>query len=108
MNIPKFLSGNIIKSPSGSLWIVTDINEKYMSAVSFDSTNCSLGCSKESKRQPRQCECVDYAGESDSECEICNGTGENFLIYPGYDDFEFVASTVKDFIVNRALSIFKV
>lgn len=108
MNTPKFLKGNIVKSPTGSLWIVSDISEKYMSAISFNSTNCSLGCSKETKRQSKSCGCTYETGEADPECNNCNGTGEDFLVYPGYDEFEFVASTVKDFIVNRALSIFNI
>jgi len=106
-NFPKFMIGNIVKSPYGSLWIVTEIDDKYMRAVSFEYTNSSLGCSKETtKRGKHQCGCVDNYGEADPQCTNCEGSGEAVTVFAGYEEYEFVASTVKEFITSRMMRIF--
>jgi hypothetical protein len=107
-NFPKFMVGNIVKSPEGTLWIVTDIDEKYMSGVSFDYTNTTLGCSKETKKRGKHhCDCIEY-DEANPDCADCKGTGEVDSIFHGYDEYEFVASTVKDFIQSKLLKIFNI
>jgi hypothetical protein len=106
-NFPKFTTGNIVKSPQGDLWIVASIDEKRMSAISFNYTNTTLGCTKETTtRGSHECECLEMKETPDPNCPECKGIGEVKNVFHGYEEYTFVASTVKDFIESRMLRIF--
>lgn len=100
-----FRDGNVIKAPGGDLWIVTDVNDELMSAVSFDSENCSATQKLDDHEREDTCHCEvydekdEYAG-NDPDCDDCHGTGRIKKKIKGWRHSKILAPTVKDFILK--------
>jgi hypothetical protein len=98
-----FRDGNVIKAPGGDLWIVIDVNDDVISAVSFDCENCSATQKLDDHERNETCHCGDcpeYQGEPQEDCEDCHGTGRYTKKIKGWRHSKIVASTVKEFIMK--------
>jgi len=91
----KFVTGNVIRTRSGSLQIVSDTRTDYINTIFFDSSNSSAGHRKEDYQMDNCC----YCGP-DPDCPDCKGTGEYKTTIYGYIHFTLVAHTVKDYILT--------
>lgn len=99
-----FRTGNVIKSPYGTICIVTNCTDDYVSWVSFSSENSSGGGSLEDTTRNETCYCnenYDYGNNYDPECSDCKGSGGYEVKVLGYKRSELLASCVKDYILKR-------
>ena len=100
-------TGNVIRAPGGDLWIVTDVNDHgerpTVSAVSFDSENCSAVQRLDDHEQKETCECgdhPDFMGEPQEGCVDCHGTGRFVKKIVGWKHSKVLAPNVKEFILK--------
>lgn len=97
----KFRTGNVIKNKHGHIQIVVESpKENYLNTISFDSSNSSSGYAYEDREYSARCYC-----NNDTNCE-CKGTGETIKIIYGYKHAEFLADSVKDYILSCLLKNF--
>lgn len=93
-----FITGNVIRSPYGSIEIVIKAEEDYIACIPIDSSNVTIGHTREDKHYNKRC----YCG-GDTECE-CKGTGEYIQTILGFDKAEYLASNIKEYIVKNVLN----
>ena len=103
----KLYVGNVIEVPSGGKWIVTDVNDygnrPTVSAVSFDSENCSAVQRLDDHIRVDTCHCGDYPefeGQPQEDCERCHGRGSYNVNIKGWERSKVLGATVKDFILK--------
>ena len=90
--------GNVIQSPCGGIWIVTDVHDDVVCAVSFDSENCSAGQRLDDHERMETCgDCYDYPNE---ECETCHGQRDYKKPIVGWKHAKVLAPTVRDYIMQ--------
>ena len=103
--------GNVIKCPSGNLWIVSDVHDTTVEAISFDSENCSAVQRLDDHTRQQTCSCGDNEydqGEPQTDCEDCHGSGRYLKRIKGWKHSRVLALTVQEFIRKRALKAFEV
>lgn len=94
-------TGNVIESPDGGKWIVSDVDQRLVHAVAFDAENCSATQRLEDHEQERRCRC----GENDEgipqeDCEHCHGRGSYVVKVKGWKHSKVLAANVKEFILK--------
>ena len=103
--------GNVIESPGGGKWIITEIDDEQVSAVSFDYENTSAVQSLEDTVHDKTCHCGDSPeldGEPQADCERCHGSGSYAVPVRGWKHAKVLAPTVKAFIVRGMRRVFKI
>ena len=95
--------GNVIRVPGGDLWIVTEVHDKTIEAVSFDMENVSAIQRLDDSIHKERCGCG-----YDSDCEDCHGIGHFDKKVIGWKRSKVIAPCVKDFIMCRAAKIFDI
>jgi hypothetical protein len=88
-------TGNVIRSPGGDLWIVTEITDKLVQAVSFDHENVSAVQKLDDSTLTKWC--FNCEGQLD-DCETCNGAGQVTSPVRGWKHSKVLANSVRDFI----------
>ena len=107
--------GNVIRDPTGSLWVVTAVNDHagIVQAVSFDAENCSATQRLSNYEREQTCGCGDWPelrGIPQEDCADCHGTGRYTVQVTGWEHSEVLAPTVQEFIlrgVKRSFGIMK-
>ena len=111
----KFHIGNVIESPEGSKWIVSEVRDHgerpVLEAISFDSENCSAVQLLEDHDDNRHCACETYGpGDeyegNDPECTDCHGTGTYVVHVKGWKRSKVLAYCVQDYIISKAKKAF--
>jgi hypothetical protein len=95
--------GNVIRPPdSRDLWIVTSVSDRLVSAVSFDSENCTATQRLEDSTQHRDCECMNLmdGGGPDTACERCHGSGAVTVIVKGWKHAKVIAPSAQAFLLD--------
>ncbi len=101
-----FQIGNVIRAPEGEggdLWIVTEVTDRTIEAVSFDSPNCAGAWRLDDHDREVTCSCGDdeyHQGAPDEECRYCHGVGHYTVHVKGWSRAKILATTVKAFILN--------
>jgi hypothetical protein len=96
--------GNVIQSPDGGRWIVTEVHDHTIEAVAFDAENASAVQYRQDRDQDKTCEgCLDHP---DTDCSRCGGTGYYTERVRGWDRSKVLAPHVKAFILNRVKKVF--
>lgn len=96
-------TGNVIRSPAGGLWIITDVNDVHVSAVAFDAENVSAVRSLADCEEERECPfCV---GTPNSGCETCHGTSSYMAVVKGWKCAKVEATCVKKFIMKQLSTV---
>lgn len=112
----KFRSGNIIKSPYGSIVIFLkyrkSIDRDVFDWISFDHSNSSGTSPVKTESMVVDCNCH-YDNWVDDEstaprvdCDVCKGTGDRISISYGEDKYMLLADSAKDYLsklLNGAL-----
>ena len=104
-------TGNVIRCPSGSLWIVTDVHEMTVKAIAFDAESVSAVQHLDDYTREDICGCGDhleFVGEPRSDCERCQGAGRYTRLIKGWGESEVLARSVKEFIMKRAAKVFDI
>ena len=106
----EFLKGNVIKSPYGRIEIVIEVKDDYISTIPIDSTNTTMGYTRHNEKRKTRCECIyELIDQSLMDaCDKCNGTGEVEYEVLGFENATFIASTVKEYIINSLLKNFDI
>jgi hypothetical protein len=110
-HLPRFYSGNVIEAPErGGKWIVircddADKSDGVVTALSFDSENCSAVQRLNDHDRNDTCHCESYTGDgeydgNDPDCERCHGTGSYVVHVKGWKHSKLLAPTVQDFILR--------
>ncbi len=89
--------GNVVRAPSGSLWIISAIDDKVVRAVSFDSENCTATQQLEDHEDSR------HRYEEYCEEETCQDgcIGHKCMVpVAGWKHSKVEASSVRQFILN--------
>jgi transposase len=89
--------GNVIESPDGSKWIVTEINDRVVSAVAFDASNSSATARLDDYERVESCRCEGM----DNGCPCCGGTNSVTVQVKGWKRSKVLADCVQDFILAR-------
>lgn len=99
--------GNVIESPGGGKWIVTEIDDEMVHAVSFEHENTSAVQPLEDTEYEEPCR---VCGESASSlgCERCGETGVVTKPKTGWKHAKVLAPTVKAFIERGMRRMFKI
>ena len=96
-----FRIGNVVKLDSGSIVIITRVDDEITFWVSFSSSNCSKEIKNKTYMRSETCFCCEHnGGEYDSDCEDCKGTGGYKEEAKGMDSAEYLADNVKEYILN--------
>lgn len=96
----QFRIGNVIRAPGDSgLWIVYDVNDQTIRAVSFTHENVSATQRLEDSTRRQRCSAC-YDQRSSVGCETCNGTGEVEIAIKGWNRAKVVATSAQAFIMN--------
>ncbi len=107
-------TGNVIRDPSGGMWIVVEVHDygdpSCVEAVSFDSENCSAMQRLDDHEKEITCHCGDFPeldGQPQADCEDCHGTGSYVVKVKGWKRSKILAPTVKDFLLRGIKRQFK-
>jgi hypothetical protein len=96
--------GNVIRCPSGLLWVVVGISDKQVHAVSFDSENVSATARLKDRTYDADCpHCYD---ERMDDCEHCQGKGRITVVERGWENAEVLAPNVREFIMRAVRRTF--
>ena len=100
-------TGNVIRDPGGSLWIVSDVHDNpanpVVEAIAFDAENVSACQRLDDHDRTETCQCVRvvaFMGEPQEDCEDCHGTGRFVRHIKGWKHSEVLASNVQEFIMK--------
>lgn len=103
-------TGNVIRDPEGSLWIVSEVHDgsdkPTVEAIAFDAENVSAVQRLDDHDRNESCSCErhtsdgDYAG-NDPDCEFCHGYGRYIKHIKGWKHSKVLARNVQEFIINR-------
>lgn len=97
----KFKSGNVIKTPSGGIEIVTRVDSKLVHTIPLDFEAATVSHSAEDYVENCQCFCDEgNGGQYDPDCEDCKGTGSYKRERFGYNRSKLLARTVKEYILK--------
>lgn len=95
--------GNVIKDPNGGMWIVSEIDDRIVQAVSFDAENVSAVQQLEDHDRNETCSCGDNPermGEPEPDCEDCHGEGRYVEHVKGWKRSKVLASNVQEFMMT--------
>jgi hypothetical protein len=91
-----FLTGNVIKTAYGHIEIVFKVrDDNYIETIPIEYTNTTIGHYREDKTYKRNCDC----GGFNEDCLTCAGSGTDEYEILGFERAEFIAATVKDYII---------
>lgn len=93
--------GNVIEDPTGNKWVVTEVRETNVSAVSFDSENVSATYRLEDFIDRRWCQTCEG---TDQYCEFCKN-GWIDVPVKGWKHCKVLAPTVLSFMVSGLKSV---
>lgn len=101
-------TGNIVKLNDRYIVIITDVDDDYVSWVSFDMSNVSGGTKMKTYMRSTSCFCCENnEGEYDEDCEDCKGTGSYKEEVPGMDKARVLASNAKEYILKNLTKNFE-
>lgn len=101
-----FSSGNVVSKPSffnkkeRDVYVVIDGDEKFVTLLPFDSSNCTHHIAKEQRKIQVGCDCVEV------DCKQCKGTGRYTQVQPCWADLTVEADNIKQYIVKSMLKGF--
>lgn len=112
--LPKYRTGNVLKTKHGYIIIITDIktgtqhpNDDYYTWVSFSSSNSSGGTYFTTTQTIELCTDLHCGCACDDEdCEVCGGTGEYIRTNYGLDQAILLGDCVKGYILDKLTSNF--
>jgi hypothetical protein len=107
--LPKFRPGNVIKSPTGHVEIVTRTDGQGVHTIWWDAENVSGYGSWEDTSHTATCPArltrMDWMTDDDPscdwDCDHCHGTQEVVVLTRGYNKARLLAANVKDLLIIR-------
>lgn len=93
--------GNVIEAPGGGRWVVVNVMEHVVDAVSFDHENVRATQKLEDYTHTVDCSCTqEWTTEPDAACEWCHGEGRYLERHQGWKHAKVLAPTVQAFMLN--------
>lgn len=91
----RFHVGNVIKVKEGDVCIVTKTDgDGIVIAIPVAYESCEIIMRDKTYQELEWCDCGEF------DCEYCNEDKPYYRTYYGAEDSEFIAPTVKDWIVK--------
>lgn len=92
--------GNVYKHKN-RLYVVIDCQNDFTVFIPFDASNSVHYIKEKPETKEVPCVCQNTYGLADTECESCSGKGIVTKTRPSLQDYKFVASTIREYLIKK-------